>query len=119
MVLRTSSDVFGYLERNRRNVLKRNQCGALNSPRVVLTTHPRLPHIPTPKVLFMTDITVTPWERFGLHRGYAHTADGASLGWIDVGTGEVSIHAPAIHEGAVADALRSWAEAHIATLASA
>lgn len=67
----------------------------------------------------MTDITVTAWERFGLHRGYAHTNDGASLGWIDVGSGEVSIHAPAIHEEAVAEALRIWAEAHAATLANA
>lgn len=67
----------------------------------------------------MTDITVTPWERFGLHRGYAHSPDGTSLGWIDVGTGEVSIHAPAAHEEAVAEALRSWAQAHIATLTNA
>jgi len=67
----------------------------------------------------MTDITVTPWDRFGLERGYAHSPDGTSLGWIDVATGEVSVHAPAADEEQVAEALRAWAQTHSESLTNA
>ncbi len=39
----------------------------------------------------MTDIIITPWKRYGHHRGYAALPDGTKLGWIDVQTGEVGI----------------------------
>lgn len=39
----------------------------------------------------MTDIIITPWKRYGHHRGYAALPDGTKLGWIDVKTGEMAI----------------------------
>ncbi|MCB2413076.1 NERD domain-containing protein [Demequina sp. TTPB684] len=39
----------------------------------------------------MTDIVITPWKRYGHHRGYAALQDGTKLGWIDVPTGTVEL----------------------------
>jgi len=57
----------------------------------------------------MSDITVTHWERDGLHRGYANAPDGTVLGWVDVATGEVSLNAPATRIESTESALRTWA----------
>ena len=57
----------------------------------------------------MSDITVTHWERDGLHRGYANAPDGTVLGWVDVATGEVSLNAPAARIEPTESALRTWA----------
>ena len=71
------------------------------------------------KVPPVSDITVTPWMHDGLHRGYAVRPDGSALGWIDVGTGELSLYAPATVLQTVASMLRSWAGMPDATLAEA
>jgi len=67
----------------------------------------------------VSDITVTPWMHDGLHRGYATTPDGTALGWIDAGTGELSLYAPATVLEDVASVLRTWAGMPDASLADA
>jgi len=55
----------------------------------------------------MADIIVTPWKRYGHHRGYATTADGTKLGWIDVSTGAIEIEEGADRASTEA-ALTAW-----------
>ncbi|MTV27817.1 NERD domain-containing protein [Nitriliruptoraceae bacterium ZYF776] len=54
------------------------------------------------------EVRTAEWKRYGKHRIYANDADGASLGWIDVPSGEVHLAGPP--DDHVAAVLRSARE---------